>query len=51
MYSIRERERRRILAQGFEKLSHDLGVLEQEIDKCKRLFCDLQALREKEVQR
>jgi len=51
MYSIREREWRRILAQGFEKLSHDLRVLEQEIDKCKRLFCDLQALWEKEVQR
>jgi len=38
MYSARERERRRILAQGWEKLSHGLGVFEQEVDKCRRLF-------------
>jgi len=43
MYSARERERRRILAQGREKLSHGLGVLEQEVDKCRRLFDELQA--------
>jgi len=50
MYLSRERERRRILAQGCEKLSHGLGVLEQEVDKCRRLFYDLQASWEKEVQ-
>jgi hypothetical protein len=44
MCSAREREMRRILAQGCKKLSHGLGVLEQEVDKCRRLFCDLQAL-------
>jgi len=32
-----------ILAQGCEKLSHGLGVLEQEVDKCRRLFYELQA--------
>jgi len=47
---VRERERRRILAQGCEKLSHGLGVLEQENDNCRRLFYDLQASWEKEVQ-
>jgi hypothetical protein len=31
MYSARERERRRILAQGCEKLSHGLGVFKQEL--------------------
>jgi hypothetical protein len=36
MYSAREREQIRILAQGCEKLSHGLRVLEQEVDKCKR---------------
>jgi hypothetical protein len=41
MYSARERERRRILAQECKKLSHGLGVLEQEVDKCRRLFYDL----------
>ena len=51
MYSARERERRRILPQGCEKLSHGLGVLEQEFNKCSRLFYDLQASWEKEVQR
>jgi len=51
MYLSRERERRRILAQGCEKLSHGLGVLEQEVDKCRRLFYDLQVSWEKEVQR
>jgi hypothetical protein len=40
MYSARERERRRILTQGCEKLSHGLGVFEQEVDKCRRLFYD-----------
>ena len=30
-----------ILAQGCEKLSHGLGVLEQEVDKCRRLFYEL----------
>jgi len=40
---IRERERRWILAQGCEKLSHGLGVLEQVVDTCRRLFYDLQA--------
>jgi hypothetical protein len=50
LYSARERERRRILAQGCKKLSHGLGVLEQEVDKCRRLFDELQASREKEVQ-
>ena len=43
MYSERERERRRILAQRCEKLSHGLGVFEQEVDKCRRLFYNLQA--------
>jgi hypothetical protein len=51
MSSERERERRRILAQRCEKLSHGLGVFEQEVDKCRRLFYDLQASWEKEVQR
>jgi len=51
IYSAREREKRRILAQGCEKLSHGLGVLEQEVNKCRRLFCDLQASWEKEVLR
>jgi hypothetical protein len=51
MYSPRERERRRILAQRCEKLSHGLGVFKQEVDKCRRLIYDLQALWEKEVQR
>ena len=50
MYSERERERRRILAQRCEKLSHGLGVFEQEVDKCRRLFYNLQASWEKEVQ-
>jgi hypothetical protein len=49
MYSERERERRRILAQGCEKLSHGLGVLEEEVDKCRRLLFDLQVSLEKEV--
>jgi hypothetical protein len=49
MYSAREREQRRILAQGCTKLSHGLGVLEQEVDKCRRLFCDVQALWEKDI--
>jgi hypothetical protein len=51
MYSARERGHRRILAQGYEKLSHGLGVFEQEVDKCRRLFYDLQASWEMEVQR
>jgi len=51
MYSPREREQRRIVDQRCEKLSHGLGVLEREVDKCRRLFYDLQALWEKEVQR
>jgi len=50
MYSAREREQRRILAQGCEKLSHGLGVFEQQVDKCRRLFYDLQASWEKKVQ-
>ena len=50
MYSEREMERRRILAQRCEKLSHGLGVFEQEVDKCRRLFYNLQASWEKEVQ-
>jgi len=50
MYSARERERRRILAQGYEKLSHGLRVFEQEVDKCRGLFYDFQASWEKEVQ-
>jgi hypothetical protein len=50
MYSARERERMRILAQGCGKLSHGLRVLEQEVDRYKRLFYDLQASWEKEVQ-
>jgi hypothetical protein len=33
-------EQRRILDQRCEKLSHDLGVLEREVDKCRRLFYD-----------
>jgi hypothetical protein len=49
MYSARERERRRILAQRCEKLSHGLGVFEQEVDKCRTLFYDLQTSWEKEV--
>jgi myosin heavy subunit len=51
MYSPREREQRRIVDQRCEKLRHDLRVLEQEVDKCRRLFYDLQASWEKEVQR
>jgi hypothetical protein len=50
MSSAMKRERRRILAQGCEKLNHGLRVLEQEVDKCKRLFYDLQASWENEVQ-
>jgi len=50
MYLEREREQRSILAQRCEKLSHGLGVFEQEVDKCRRLFYDLQASWEKEVQ-
>jgi len=49
MYSARERERRRILTQECEKLSHGLGVLEQEVHMCRRLFYDLQASWEKEI--
>jgi hypothetical protein len=51
MYSAKERKRRTILAQGYEKLSHGLGVLEQEVDKCRRLFYNLQTSWEKKVQR
>jgi hypothetical protein len=51
MYSPREREQRRIVDQQYEKLRHGLGVLEREVDKCRRLFYDLQASWEKEVQR
>ena len=51
MYSPRDREQRRIVDQRCEKLSHGLGVLEREVDKCRRLFYDLQASWEKEVQR
>jgi hypothetical protein len=51
MYSARKGERKSILAQGCKKLRHDLGVLEQEVDKCRRLFYNLQASWEKEVQR
>jgi hypothetical protein len=51
MYSAREMERKRILAQVCEKLSHGLGVLEQEVDKCKRLFYELQASWKKKLQR
>jgi hypothetical protein len=50
MYSPREREQRRIVDQRCEKLSHGLGVLEREVDMCRRLFYDLQASWEKEVQ-
>jgi hypothetical protein len=49
MYLAREREQRRILAQGCKKLSHGLGVLEQKVDKCRRLFYDLQASCKKKV--
>jgi len=48
MYLAREWEQRRILAQGCKKLSHGLWVLEQEVDKCRRLFYDLQASWKKE---
>jgi hypothetical protein len=51
MYSPREREQRRIVDQRCEKLSHGLGVLEWEVDKCRRLFYHLQASWENEVQR
>jgi hypothetical protein len=51
IYLVRERERRRILAQGCKKLSHGFGVLELEVDKCRRLFYEFQASWEKEVQR
>ena len=51
MYSLREREQRRIVDQRCEILSHGLGVLEREVDKCRRLFYDLEASWEKEVQR
>jgi len=47
MYSAKEKERRRILAQGCEKLSLGLGVLKQ-VDKCRRLFYELQASWKKE---
>ena len=50
MYSLREREQRRIVDQRCEILSHGLGVLEREVDKCRRLFYDLEASWEKEVQ-
>jgi hypothetical protein len=50
MYSPGEREQRRIVDQRCEKLSHGLGVLEREVDKCRRLFYDLQVSWEKEVQ-
>ncbi|KAI9401781.1 hypothetical protein POPTR_001G169351v4 [Populus trichocarpa] len=43
----RKREQRRILAQGCNKRSHGLGVLEQEVEKCRRLFYELQASWEK----
>ena len=36
MYSTRERERRKILAQGCEKLTHGLGVFEQEVYNSRR---------------
>jgi hypothetical protein len=49
--SPREREQRSIVDQRCEKLSHGLGVLEREVDKCRRLFYDLQVSLEKEVQR
>ena len=48
MYSQREREHRRIIDQRHEKLSHGLGVLEREVDKCRILFYDLPASWEKE---
>jgi hypothetical protein len=51
MYLAREREWRRILAQGWEKLSHGSGTLEQEVDKRRRLFYDFQGSWEEEVQR
>ena len=47
MYSLREREQRRIVDQRCEILSHGLGVLEREVDKCRRLFYDLEASWEK----
>jgi hypothetical protein len=50
MYFARKREQRRILAQGCNKRSHGLGVLEQEVEKCRRLFYELQASWEKKVQ-
>ena len=50
-YLEREWEQRRILAHRCEKQSHGLGVFKQEVDKCRRLIYDLQALWEKEVQR
>jgi len=34
-----------------KKLSYGLGVLEQEVDKYRRLFYDLQASWEKEIHR
>ena len=40
----------RNLAQECEKLSHGLGVLEREVDKCRRLFYELQASWENKVQ-
>jgi hypothetical protein len=50
MYSPKEREQRRIVDQRCEKLSHGLGVLEREVDKCRRLFYDLQASLENKIQ-
>ena len=47
MYSLREREQRMIVDQRCEKLGHGLGVLEREVDKCRRLFYDLEASWEK----
>jgi len=50
MYSPREREQSRIVDQRCEKLSHGLGVLEREVDKCRRFFDDLQASWENKIQ-
>jgi hypothetical protein len=43
MYLEREMEQMGILVQRCKKLSHGMGVFEQEVDKCRRLFYDLQA--------
>ena len=41
IYSILEREHKRIQAKKCEKLSHSLTILKREVDKSKRIFYEL----------